>query len=162
MQYAPDSIEATLGDRVTWEGSFSTHPLESTVVPSGANTINVSTGTSFSYQLNVAGVYRYKCSIHGFTGVIRVSETSGIKQKQNAVGVKIFIEKNRLVFDGVKKNEIKQVAVFDLSGKKQQVKPESEGSQYTLDLEHCSKGILMVIWTDADNKRYSYKFVNCP
>lgn len=79
MKYSPDSVEANVGDNIRWEGSFSSHPLVSTSVPAGANSISVSTGTSFEYTISIAGDYRFKCDVHNFSGVVKASASVGVK-----------------------------------------------------------------------------------
>jgi plastocyanin len=78
MKYSPDSLNAKVGDIIRWEGSFSSHPLVSTSVPSGATPITVSTGVSFEYTLMKSGDYRYWCDIHQFKGVLKVAENADI------------------------------------------------------------------------------------
>ena len=76
MAYSPSVVLANIGDTVIWGGDFSFHPLESTSVPSGANTFNVTSGTSFIYILSVAGDYNFRCSVHLFTGQVKASTGS--------------------------------------------------------------------------------------
>jgi plastocyanin len=79
LRYSPSSFSATVGDTVKWQGDFAAHPLSSTSVPSGAQTWHVTSGTSFSYPITVAGSYAYHCDIHvssGMTGSFTASESS--------------------------------------------------------------------------------------
>lgn len=63
-QYTPSNFGASVGDTVVWQGDFAAHPLQSTTIPSGADPFSHSTGTSFSYVLQVQGTYDYHCTIH--------------------------------------------------------------------------------------------------
>ena len=62
--YTPSNFEALVGDTVIWQGIFADHPLQSTTIPPGATSFSQSTGTSFSYVIQVAGDYNYHCTIH--------------------------------------------------------------------------------------------------
>ena len=62
--YTPSNFEASVGDTVIWQGTFADHPLESTTIPPGAASFSRSTGTSFSYVIQVPGVYNYHCVFH--------------------------------------------------------------------------------------------------
>jgi plastocyanin len=68
--YSPSELTVEVGDSVTWEGDFSVHPLSSTSVPAGAATFNNSTGTSFSYLVQVQGTYNYQCDAHYQLGMV--------------------------------------------------------------------------------------------
>lgn len=63
-EYTPSNFSASVGDTVVWEGNFAAHPLESTTIPPGADPFSNSTGTLFSYVIQVAGTYNYHCVFH--------------------------------------------------------------------------------------------------
>jgi plastocyanin len=67
--YSPSSLDVSVGDTVTWEGAFSSHPLSSTSVPAGAASFHVATGSTFSYPVLVAGTYDYQCDFHFSSGM---------------------------------------------------------------------------------------------
>lgn len=70
LVYSPSELTVAVGDIITWEGDFSLHPLRFTAVPVGASVPNdVTTGTSFSYTVEVAGAYNYVCVFHGSMGM---------------------------------------------------------------------------------------------
>ncbi len=78
--YAPNTLEAAVGDTIVWEGFFSAHPLQSDAVPNGADAFSNSTGNSFMYVLTAEGSYAYHCTIHkslGMTGTITAA-TNGV------------------------------------------------------------------------------------
>ena len=68
--YSPSSFSAHAGDTVKWEGDFSMHPLSSTSVPAGAASFHMGSGTSFSYVIETAGTYDYRCDTHVSVGMI--------------------------------------------------------------------------------------------
>jgi len=70
FNYDPNNLNVTVGDTVTWQGSFSSHPLSSTSVPQGAATFSKNSGTTFSYVVNIAGTYNYKCDFHANLGMV--------------------------------------------------------------------------------------------
>ncbi|HVP68696.1 MAG TPA: plastocyanin/azurin family copper-binding protein [Anaeromyxobacteraceae bacterium] len=76
LAYSPGVLAVHVGDTVTWEGDFSTHPLVS-----GANCgqpdglFQNSTGSRFSFTFQQAGTYPYYCNVHcgvGMRGQIHV------------------------------------------------------------------------------------------
>ena len=81
--YSPDQLTVAVGDSITWQGSFSTHPLSSTSVPQGAATFNKTSGSTFIYHVLVAGTYNYICDIHvgaGMTGSFNATVTDITKE----------------------------------------------------------------------------------
>lgn len=63
-EYTPPSLQAAVGDTIEWQGNFSEHPLSSTTIPPGAPPFANSTGTTFSYRIQIAGTYNYHCDFH--------------------------------------------------------------------------------------------------
>ena len=77
LAYSPAELSLKVGDTVTWQGSFSSHPLSSTSVPQGAASFQNGSGSSFSYLVTVQGTYNYKCDIHaGMTGSFSAAVSS--------------------------------------------------------------------------------------
>ena len=78
--YSPTPLNVNVGDTITWVGSFAFHPLQSFHVPNGADSWGpISSGTSFSYVVKVAGEYAYQCNIHfdqGMTGNLNASSSA--------------------------------------------------------------------------------------
>lgn len=77
--YSPNQLSVQVGDTIRWEGDFSTHPLSSVTIPSGAQTWHMGSGTVFSYPVKVAGEYQYHCDVHftiGMTGTFTASNTA--------------------------------------------------------------------------------------
>ena len=68
--YSPSELTVAVGDTVTWEGDFNAHPLSSTSVPPGAASFQNNTGSSFSYWVQVEGIYDYQCDLHYTLGMI--------------------------------------------------------------------------------------------
>ena len=78
LTYSPEQLTVAVGDSITWQGSFSSHPLSSTTIPPGAASFHKSSGSTFSYQVQVAGSYTYICDIHvgaGMTGSFNAAVT---------------------------------------------------------------------------------------
>jgi plastocyanin len=67
--YSPSELSVAVGDTITWQGTFSNHPLSSTSVPQGAASFHNGNGTIFSYPVQVPGNYNYECDIHGPSGM---------------------------------------------------------------------------------------------
>jgi plastocyanin len=117
MKYSPDSVEANVGDIIRWEGSFSTHPLVSTSIPVGANSISVTTGTSFEYSINIAGDYRFKCDVHNFQGVVKASATNGVHESENSDPKMFFSQEfNSLNFKNINSCKTNSLCIFNESG----------------------------------------------
>ena len=70
FNYDPNNLNVAVGDTVTWQGSFTSHPLSSTSVPQGAATFSKNSGTSFSYFVEITGTYNYKCDFHANLGMV--------------------------------------------------------------------------------------------
>lgn len=64
FSYAPELVYITAGDSVTWQGNFFAHPLTS----DDGLWATQSSGDSFSYTFQNAGVFLYYCTIHGGPG----------------------------------------------------------------------------------------------
>jgi len=71
LSFSPSTMNVSTGDTIVWSGSFANHIIQSTSVPSGANTFGPTTTstTSFSYIVTVAGTYNYQCNIHAGAGM---------------------------------------------------------------------------------------------
>lgn len=71
LRYTPQTLtNVQVGDVITWEGNFSMHPLRFVDVPNGAITPpDVTSGTTFSYTVEVAGNYGYICIFHQSAGM---------------------------------------------------------------------------------------------
>ncbi len=77
-QFTPSTVNAVVGDSITWTWVNGSHTTTSTSVPDGAATWDHnmnSASTSFTYKLEVAGTYNYWCIPHApdMAGVINVT-----------------------------------------------------------------------------------------
>jgi plastocyanin len=63
--YSPSSLSVAVGDTIHWTGDFSTHPLSSSTIPSGAASWSCSAGTDFFYVVQKSGQFDYYCTDHG-------------------------------------------------------------------------------------------------
>jgi plastocyanin len=90
--YSPSELNIVVGDTVTWEGSFSAHPLSSTSVPEGAAAFHNATGDKFSYAVMVPGTYDYQCDIHFSLGMIGsfTAIVSGLEDDASTVVPDVF------------------------------------------------------------------------
>jgi|SRR5215813_13971033 len=80
--FTPSTVNAVVGDTISWTWVNGMHTTTSTSVPAGARPwnrpINM-TSTRFRTRVRVAGTYTYQCNFHfaqGMTGTIVVSATS--------------------------------------------------------------------------------------
>ena len=80
--FTPSTVNAVVGDTITWTWVNGMHTTTSTSVPVGARTWNKPidmTHTRFRMRVTVAGTYNYRCNFHfaqGMVGTIVVSATS--------------------------------------------------------------------------------------
>ena len=80
--FTPSTVNAVVGDTVTWMWQTGMHTTTSTSIPPGARSWNApidSVNTRFRIKLRVAGTYNYQCNFHfaqGMVGTIVVSATS--------------------------------------------------------------------------------------
>ena len=78
FQFSPSSINAHVGDSITWTWVNGIHTTTSTSVPTGAATWDTpmtSSSTTFTYKLTTAGSYSFICSIHpNMVGSLTVTE----------------------------------------------------------------------------------------
>ncbi|MBP7600457.1 MAG: hypothetical protein KA750_03875 [Thermoflexales bacterium] len=76
--YNPAVVTITVGESVSWSGTFGSHPLQQvdgpssdTLVPDGFGNV---TGSSYAVQFNTPGEFYYRCGFHGvfqFGGTMR-------------------------------------------------------------------------------------------
>jgi plastocyanin len=70
-KYTPSSLTVHVGDDIVWQGDFSEHSLTLTSAPSGATKFShITTGTSYTYHVQVAGGYKYQCDDHVDDGMV--------------------------------------------------------------------------------------------
>lgn len=87
FQFTPRTINARVGDTITWiwrPGAME-HTTTSVRVPAGAAAWSRPLDAEypwFRYLITVQGVYHYRCDIHRtlMKGVIRVSDDSGAQE----------------------------------------------------------------------------------
>jgi plastocyanin len=79
--YSPRCVTVRVGDTLTWEGAFSSHPLSPSTRGTAANPIaRTTTGTSAPVRFPRAGFYPFYCEFHGndagggMSGVVQVIE----------------------------------------------------------------------------------------
>jgi plastocyanin len=95
LAYSPNSLTATVGDTIRWQGDFTMHPLSSTTIPSGATVWHVTTGTEFNYPVKTPGTYNYQCDVHfsvGMTGSFTANAMPVIEKTGNRYGSGLQIQ----------------------------------------------------------------------
>ena len=82
FQFTPSTVNAVVGDTISWRWQNGMHTTTSVNIPPGARSWNApidSTHTVFRTRLRVAGTYSYQCNFHfaqGMVGTIVVSGAS--------------------------------------------------------------------------------------
>ena len=82
LSFTPSTVNAAVGDTITWIWRDGMHTTTSTNIPPGARAWNApldATHTRFRTRLRVAGTYNYQCNFHfaqGMVGTIVVSAVS--------------------------------------------------------------------------------------
>jgi plastocyanin len=92
LVYIPNSLNVQVGDTLIWDGAmtaqtFWNHPLESTQLPLGADSVAMDTGTVFTYVVKIAGVYHYQCHYHFASGMTGSFTASPAAVKENPSNV---------------------------------------------------------------------------
>jgi plastocyanin len=67
--YVPNRLSVQVGDTVVWEGLFAAYPLRSTLVPAGADRLDVTTGIEYVYVVKVPGTYRFQSDDYALLGM---------------------------------------------------------------------------------------------
>jgi len=76
LAFSPSALTVKVGDTVTWQGDFATHPLVSGPncgQPDGK--FSNTSGSTYSHTFMAAGTYPYSCNVHcgvGMKGVVTV------------------------------------------------------------------------------------------
>jgi plastocyanin len=124
--FSPATVNVSVGDTVQWVWSSGTHTTTSVSIPSGAMSWNSplsSSSTSFSYKVEVAGNYGYKCTPHasmGMVGAFVATAASSVNDVQAPeVVVASFNSESDLLNVRIanSKSNTLQVDVFDFSGR---------------------------------------------
>jgi plastocyanin len=98
--FSPANINAATGDTIVWTWISGTHNVISTSVPPGASSfesiLTNQAGYTFSYTVQVEGIYNYTCTPHaqfGMNGTINVT-TSSISQENNLIPDRFELKQN--------------------------------------------------------------------
>ncbi len=143
--YIPDSLNVNVGDVITWTGSFSFHPLESTSIPAGAVAFSSSTGTTYAYTITTPGTYRYHCAIHDFKGVLIASDPSAIKEAVSSARLTVYPNPaNDQVSIGMDENMLgSNLSITDLTGR-EVLHSTVQVSNPQIDIRNLSPGVYFV------------------
>lgn len=152
MNYVPNLVNVVVGDTITWTGDFSFHPLESTSVPSGADTFQYH-GVSpvHFYVIMVAGTYNFHCAQHLFTGQIVATDfPNGINPMQPVSEISIYPTSvhNFLKINLPPSSKSYVAEVKNILGQTALKSELSNGSITTLDLSNLYNGIYFIAIRD--------------
>lgn len=76
--FAPATVNAAVGDTVTWTNQDSAPHTVSATAGGGFDSGNMATGATFSHTFSSAGTFAYRCNIHPeMTGSVVVAAASG-------------------------------------------------------------------------------------
>ncbi len=79
--FNPSSLAVPQGTTVTWTNNDDTdHTVTSTSGPASFDSGIIAPGGTFSFTFTQPGTYGYMCTIHGFTGIIRVTAAAAGNQ----------------------------------------------------------------------------------
>jgi plastocyanin len=90
-QYTPKAVTINQGEKVTWNGDFSFHPLrqaagpDTDTIPPGGFTN--STGSTFPVTFSDPGTYYFYCNVHG-----RVALGGTMRGSITVIEVPLFID----------------------------------------------------------------------
>ena len=157
--YAPANLTVLLNDVVTWQGTFSSHPLSSTSVPTGAATFSNTSGTTFSYTATEAGIYTYQCDFHaagGMVGTFTVVDPTLVKPLfpvNKEVTVYPSVTSGQLTIDLNNLPVSKHITIelFNVSGQKVYSKTSNGAAIETLDIASMDNGIYLIAIKSDDN-----------
>jgi plastocyanin len=85
FQFRPATVNAVVGDTVTWTWRNGMHTTTSTSIPQGARSWDApidSVNTRFRVKLRVAGTYQYQCTFHFFQGMVGTIVVSAASPNQ--------------------------------------------------------------------------------
>ena len=166
--YSPASTSVMVGDTVTWQGDFATHPLSTTAIPSGAAAIiHVNIGTSYSYHVLVAGSYSYQCDVHfssGMTGNFTATTIAGVEE----VTVKPTLNFTLNTFGGVVKiNDTNagrgnkyDVRIRNILGEQVYCgMMNTDEDEKLIDIQDQPKGVYLLAITDDNRQTFVRKFL---
>ncbi len=156
-QFSPNSVSAVTGDTIRWvwlNGSHTTtcDGSSPTVLPAGATPWDSpisSANPMFDYVLTAAGNYTYKCTPHGFTGMLNVSQGTGIISLTphfNHLDIAMTTGLNASIAFYIPVDGKVNLSIYDLTGKKVQT---------ILDAE-LSKGEYTKIWETVSAQEGTY------
>jgi plastocyanin len=167
FQYTPSQLSVQVGDVITWEGNFSAHPLQFDEVPAGATMPqNVTSGTTFSYTVEVAGSYAYHCMFHGSAGGggMAGAFTAGTASVEERIDVSLMsispnpvqVDRQFNLYVGFDASTIESMILTDVDGKHTTISAPSysvKDSVLTIGLDpvFTAPGMYMLTIKTQDN-----------
>jgi plastocyanin len=166
LTYAPSTLNVVVGDVIQWQGSFGSHPLQSTSVPAGAAAFSSTTGTTFSYAVTVAGNYAYRCTFHagaGMTGAFTASPATATETGSSEAKVQVSVLNGggSLLVQSAPTTEATDLQICNLAGQVVFATVLENGSTDTrIDLQNLPHGAYIVtVFTRQKTYLLSRKFL---
>jgi plastocyanin len=168
FEFSPSDLPSIkIGDTIHWEWKSGSHTTTSTTIPSGAtpwdNPMDA-THLTFNYVPTKAGVYHYKCSVHGsmagqFTvvselGIVQNTQVPKITIYPNPASDKIFVD-----FTPQEGIFIQRLAIYDMGGKIIREASFNDRSTFPeyIDLTGIPEGMMVFEFVDNLNRTYIRK-----
>jgi plastocyanin len=163
--FSPASLlNVVVGDTIEWEWVNGMHTTTSMTIPAGAASWDhpLDSGSPiFEYPVTVVGAYAYKCTPHfslGMIGSFDVTASSGIAEDKYAPVINIspnpFRDNVKIQYDS-KTSSLKEVLVYDLTGKIVRTLPFQAQSGFTagtFDLQDLEKGLYLFKFIDNSDR----------
>ena len=151
--FSPNNVAVLVGDTIAWTWLNGNHTTTSTTIPAAATAWDtlMNASATFKYKITVAGTYNYKCTPHGFTGVITATNPTGVNQVNksepsisfypNPVNDKLFINLANFIADKG------QIIIYDVLGReinKQAIHIYRGENEYALNIADLRSGFYFV------------------
>jgi hypothetical protein len=156
-----------VGDTVTWQGSFSSHPLSTTSVPPGAATINsINSGSTYSYVVLVPGSYGYRCDLHyamGMVGSFTASPISAVEEITKSSPLAFKLSTLGGLIKITDKSDAKgdyEVSIRNILGEPVwNGTMKSDEDEKIIDIDEQPKGVYLLVVADQNRQSFIKKFL---
>lgn len=164
LTYTPSNLTVNVGDTVVWQGDFSSHPLQSGTIPSGAAGFSQSSGTTFSYEVTEAGTYNYFCTFHSgnnMAGVIIALGAPLSIVKEPTVAMQLtFTPKNIQINFATGSEDLLDVRVTNILGQPMwNERVPTKTSMYTIATDNLTAGVYVLSIADGRKTILTRKFM---
>jgi plastocyanin len=168
FSFTPSELPGVhVNDTIRWVWVSGNHTTTSTTIPAGASTWNspiTQSNPSFEYKALVVGTFNYKCTPHASMGMIAtfvVSPEVGIIENETTSLISVspnpFRENVNISFDSKNSTSIKELQVYDLTGKILHKESFSSGAgliSSSLNLQDLENGLYFFEFVDNSNRTY--------